>query len=89
MCVFCPSPFTKKRKPQPSPVGVIFRGHHERAGWSVADAVRAMERNAGQKNTGTENEAADTKKRQAAAGHCALCAVDKAALQPIEVKRGN
>jgi len=30
-------------------VGVTFREHHERAGWSVADAVRATERNAGQK----------------------------------------
>jgi hypothetical protein len=39
----------KKRKPQPSPVGVGFRGHHERAGWSWADAMRAMERNAEQK----------------------------------------
>ena len=33
LCVFCPSPFMRKRKPQPSPVGVTFRGHHERAGW--------------------------------------------------------
>jgi len=39
----------KERKPQPSPVGVTFRGHHEWAGWSWADAMRAMERNAEKK----------------------------------------
>ena len=39
----------KKRKPQPSPVGVGFRGNHEWAGWSWADAMRAMERNAERK----------------------------------------
>ena len=39
----------KKRKPQPSPVGVVFRGNHERAGWFWADAMRATERNGEQK----------------------------------------
>jgi len=33
LCVFCPSPFTKQRSRQPSPVGVGFRGNRERAGW--------------------------------------------------------
>ena len=36
----------KQRKPQPSPVGVVFRGHHEGRAGSPADAMRAMERNA-------------------------------------------
>jgi hypothetical protein len=48
----------KERKPQPSPVGVVFRGHHERAGWSWADAMRAMERNADAEKAGPENLAA-------------------------------
>ena len=39
----------KKRRPQPSPVEVLFRRRHERAGWFWADAMRAMERNADQK----------------------------------------
>jgi len=39
----------KQRKPQPSPVGVVFRGHHEGRAGSVADAMRAMERNGEQK----------------------------------------
>src|SRR5674476_227015 len=38
------SPFTKKRNRQPSPVGVVFRGHHERAGWFCGDAVRVRGR---------------------------------------------
>ena len=33
LCVFCPSPFTKKRSWQPSPVEVLFRRSHEWAGW--------------------------------------------------------
>jgi hypothetical protein len=45
----------KKRKPQPSPVGVVFRGHHEWAGWSWADAMRATERNADAEKAGPEN----------------------------------
>jgi len=49
LCVFCPSPFTKKRSRQPSPVEVLFRRRHERAGWFHGDAVRAMERNGEQK----------------------------------------
>ena len=52
LCVFCPSPFTEKRSRQPSPVGVVFRGHHERAGWFSGEAVRAMDRNAEQKKHG-------------------------------------
>ena len=48
----------KKRKPQPSPVGVVFRGHHERAGWSWADAMRARERNADAEKAGPENAVA-------------------------------
>jgi len=39
----------KKRKPQPSPVEVLFRRRHEWAGWFWADAMRAMERNAEKK----------------------------------------
>jgi hypothetical protein len=39
----------KERKPQPSPVEVLFRRRHERAGWFWADAMRAMERNAEKK----------------------------------------
>jgi len=35
LCVFCLSPCTRKRRPQPSPVGVVFRGDHERAGWCI------------------------------------------------------
>ena len=50
----------KKRKPQPSPVGVVFRGHHERAGWFWADAMRAMERNADAEKAGPENFLAQT-----------------------------
>jgi hypothetical protein len=53
----------KKRKPQPSPVGGILGGHHEWAGWSWADAMRATERNAEAEKAGPENEAADTKNR--------------------------
>ena len=45
----------RKRKPQPSPVGVVFRGHHERAGWSWADAMRARERNAEAEKAGIES----------------------------------
>ena len=47
----------KKRKPQPSPVGVVFRGHHEWAGWFWADAMRAMERNADAEKAGPEDRA--------------------------------
>ena len=61
LCVFCPSPFMKKRKPQPSPVGGILGGNHEWAGWSWADAMRATERNAEAEKAGLENEAAYTK----------------------------
>ena len=49
LCVFCPSPFTKQRSRQPSPVGVGFRGHRERAGWFCGDAVRAMDESAEKK----------------------------------------
>jgi hypothetical protein len=38
-------------------VGVVFRGHHERAGWFWADAMRAMERNADAEKTGPEDRA--------------------------------
>ena len=61
LCVFCPSPFTKKRSRQPSPVEVLFRRRHEWAGWFCGDAVRAMEKNAEAEKAGIENEAADTK----------------------------
>jgi hypothetical protein len=47
----------KERKPQPSPVGVVFRGHHERAGWFWADAMRATERNADAEKAGPEDRA--------------------------------
>ena len=53
----------KKRKPQPSPVEVVFRRSPRGAGWSWADAMRAMERNAESEKAGPENEAADTKNR--------------------------
>ena len=39
----------------PSPVGVVFRGNHERAGWSWADAMRAIERNAEAEKDGPES----------------------------------
>ena len=45
----CPSPFMKKRKPQPSPVEVLFRRSHEWAGWLWADAMRATERTRAEK----------------------------------------
>ena len=61
LCVFCPSPFTKKPRPQPSFVGVVFRGHHERRAGVLGKAVRAMEKNAEAEKAGIENEAADTK----------------------------
>ena len=68
LCVFCPSPFTKKRSRQPSFVGVVFRGHHERRAGAVGDAVRAMDESAGAEKPGPENaEAADTK------NHVQLC----------------
>jgi len=44
LCVFCPSPFTKKPRPQPSFVGVVFRGHHERRAGVLGKAVRARGR---------------------------------------------
>ena len=50
----------KKRKPQPYPVGVVFRGHHARAGWFWADAMRATERNADAEKAGPENALAQT-----------------------------
>jgi len=34
----------KKRRPQPSPVEVLFRRGHEWAGWSWADAMRAIDK---------------------------------------------
>jgi hypothetical protein len=45
----------KQRKPQPSPVEVLFRRRRERAGWFWADAMRAMERNADAEKAGPEN----------------------------------
>ena len=47
----------EKRKPQPSPVEVLFRRRHERAGWSWADAMRATERNADAEKTRPEQRA--------------------------------
>ena len=61
LCVFCPSPFTKKPRPQPSFVGVVFRGHHERRAGVLGKAVRAMDESAEAEKAGIENEAADTK----------------------------
>ena len=51
-----------QRSPRPSPVGVVFRGHHERAGLFVDDAVRAMDGSAGAEKRRPENEAAFHKK---------------------------
>jgi hypothetical protein len=51
----------KKRKPQPSPVGVVFRGNHEGRAGAVADAMRATERDAEAEKAGPENEAPFTK----------------------------
>ena len=50
LCVFCPSPFTKKRSRQPSPVGVGFRGNRARRAGVLGKAVRATERNASRKS---------------------------------------
>jgi hypothetical protein len=52
----------KKRRPQPSPVEVLFRRSREGRAGLLADAMRAMERNGEQKKTGLENEAAFHKK---------------------------
>ena len=51
----------EKPRPQPSFVGVVFRGHHERRAGVLGKAVRAMEKNADAEKAGIENEAADTK----------------------------
>jgi hypothetical protein len=53
LCVFRLSPFTKKRNRQPSPVEVVFRRSHERAGWFWADAVRARDVNETQETENT------------------------------------
>jgi hypothetical protein len=49
LCVFCPSPFTKKRSRQPSLRKESIGRSPRRAGWYCGDAVRAMERNGEQK----------------------------------------
>ena len=51
----------KAAPPQPSFVGVVFRGHRERRAGVLGKAVRAMEKNAEAEKAGIENEAADTK----------------------------
>src|ERR1017187_2363122 len=66
LCVFCPSPFTKKPRPQPSFVGVVFRGYHERRAGVPGKAVRAMERNA-------EKKKHDLKSRSSASHWTARC----------------
>ena len=63
LCVFCPSPFTEKRSRQASPVGVNFRGHHERRAGVLGKAVRVMDENAEAEKAGIENGAAFTKNR--------------------------
>ena len=51
----------KKRSRQPSPTGVICRGHRERAGWCSRRRHEGDGEKRRAEKTGLENEAAHTK----------------------------
>ena len=51
----------EKRRPQPSPVGVVFRGNHEWAGWCVGRRHKGDGEKRRSRKSGLENEAPFTK----------------------------
>jgi hypothetical protein len=52
----------EQRKPQPSPVGVVFRGNHEGRAGVLADAMRAIEDDASRKKRDLKTKLPFTKK---------------------------